>query len=125
MGEPSKDPMTDKPVTVAVLGMRDHDGVLYVGRNGETDSIWVLYYRPRLNVREIGVTYRIDDHPAVQDTWEVSGRLIRTNNNRALLKAMLAGSRLRIQIADTDTGTMDFKIAGLEHYIARLGLKAF
>lgn len=123
MGETKKDPMTDQPVTVAVLGMLDHYGALYVGRNGKTESVWVLYYGPRLEVQDIAVTYRVDDGLPVEEVWEVEGRRILTRHNHKLIKSLLAGSRLRIQIADTETGTMDFKIQGLHHFAAQLGLK--
>lgn len=122
MGESSKDPMTDKPVTVAVLGMHDHKGVLYAGRNGEIDSIWILYDY-RLNLNEVEIEYRVDDLPPVKETWLVSRRIIRTENNRALLKAMLTGSRLRVRIPDVQADVMDFRIAGLQRYISRLGMK--
>jgi hypothetical protein len=123
MGEPSKDPMTDKPVTVAVLGMHDHSGVLYVGQNGETSSVWILYDY-WLPGSEIEVEYRVDDLPPVKETWKVNRRIIKTENNRSLLKAMLAGSRLRIRVGDVQTGVMDFRIAGLQRYASQLGIQS-
>lgn len=120
MGEPRKDSMTDKAITTAVLGMKD-TGVLYVGRNGDEDMIWVLL-DSRLFIKDVAVQWRIDDLPMVEETWTVSNKIVGTMNNKALLRAMVSGTRLRIRITGL-VPTMDFKIAGLGYYIPKLGMK--
>jgi hypothetical protein len=120
-----KDKMTDEVSwLLAVDEKTGEDFSLFIASSSGVPIIFLDFRNSSKTINGelplVPMRWRVDDSPIVEESWMLTPTTLATRNNQRLLKAMLAGTRLRISIGHTPA--LEFDIAGLARHLSKLGI---